>query len=380
MPARETRERAVARARIAKARPHRGRIKDALYRSLILGCGLVLSGCTGGDNAPVRPDVTPHWESIGSPGVAYVTALTNHDGRLVVAGGWNGNEPTQFASIVTTDSCRSLGGGTAREADFGAFAALSHRGELVVGGMFERIGGSPGPGIARWNGTTWTPLGPGLSGIVYSLAEHQGDLIAAGALCGEATGHAVYRWDGDSWRTLGTTSRCVVRTLLSSPDGLVAGGEFDTVGTQVLNNIAILNGADWRPLGAGLSGPVYALTLHEDRIVAGGKFRSTGNRPVGRVAAWNGVTWEPIGGGLPGTVLALTVHHGKLIAGGEFWNLSQPRLFYVARLEGDVWLPMDTGFDGPVRALDVLDGVLYAGGNFDQAGTTPVDRVARWVE
>jgi hypothetical protein len=35
-------------------------------------------------------------------------------------------------------------------------------------------------GIARWNGTTWQPLGTGIGGGVYALTVYNGELIAGG--------------------------------------------------------------------------------------------------------------------------------------------------------------------------------------------------------
>ena len=48
--------------------------------------------------------------------------------------------------------------------------ALGASGELYVGGAFNTAGNTAASGIACWNGTTWRPLGSGISGGVSALA------------------------------------------------------------------------------------------------------------------------------------------------------------------------------------------------------------------
>ena len=50
---------------------------------------------------------------------------------------------------------------------------------LYAGGNFSTAGGNSADGIAQWNGSGWSPLGPGL-GYVYALAVMGTDLYAGG--------------------------------------------------------------------------------------------------------------------------------------------------------------------------------------------------------
>src|SRR5690606_41610978 len=84
-----------------------------------------------------------------------------------------------------------------------------HNGELIAGGQFAHAGGVEVNGIARWDGTSWSPLpgpaGVGVSGQVDALAEYGGDLIAGGGFskAGGEPASGVARWDGTQRSPLG---------------------------------------------------------------------------------------------------------------------------------------------------------------------------------
>src|SRR6185436_6679524 len=110
--------------------------------------------------------------------------------------------------------------------------------------------------IAKWDGTSWSPLGSGMNGSVWALVEHD-----------DGTGPALY-----------------------------AGGDFTTAGGVAANRIARWNGASWSALGSGVAGTttpsVRALVVHDDgsgpALYAGGSFTQAGAVIVNRVAKWDG--------------------------------------------------------------------------------------------
>ncbi|HEX6812358.1 MAG TPA: hypothetical protein VF384_12090 [Planctomycetota bacterium] len=74
-------------------------------------------------------------------------------------------------------------------------------GDLVAGGGFTTDGGVSASNIARWNGTSWSPLGAGMNDDVMALAVlANGDLVAGGAFssAGGAPAHFVARWNDRS--------------------------------------------------------------------------------------------------------------------------------------------------------------------------------------
>src|SRR5262249_54930369 len=76
--------------------------------------------------------------------------------------------------------------------------------DLIAGGSFTTAGGVSANYIARWNGTSWSPLGTGMDNEVYALTVYNGKLIAGGYFT-HANGILVDRvaqWDGSSWSPL----------------------------------------------------------------------------------------------------------------------------------------------------------------------------------
>src|SRR5689334_10506124 len=61
-------------------------------------------------------------------------------------------------------------------------AAADDSGNLYIGGGFTRVGGVLATNIAKWNGSTWSPLGAGMNPFapVRALAVSGSDLYAGG--------------------------------------------------------------------------------------------------------------------------------------------------------------------------------------------------------
>jgi hypothetical protein len=89
---------------------------------------------------------------------------------------------------------------------------------LFAAGAFTSIGGVNANGIARWNGSTWTALGNGLTSNGSSLvavgslrAIHDGAATARLYVAGQfdladgAAANGLARWDGTNWTGLGTS-------------------------------------------------------------------------------------------------------------------------------------------------------------------------------
>ncbi|MBL8730800.1 MAG: hypothetical protein JNN13_00335, partial [Planctomycetes bacterium] len=103
--------------------------------------------------------------------VASLAALT--DGRVAV-GGWFVNNPPGASRVAifdpTTQSWDLLAGGC--NGPVQAVAQMPN-GDLIAAGRFSVAGGVAVDNIARWNGSTWTPLaggGPpsGVPATIYS--------------------------------------------------------------------------------------------------------------------------------------------------------------------------------------------------------------------
>lgn len=235
---------------------------------------------------------------------------------------------------------------------------------LIAGGDFVTAGWQASPGIARWDGVSWTPLGTGLDGPVRALAVFRGELIATGDFtrAGSRVVNCIARWNGNEWLPLDTGLSARGRALLVANGQLYAGGEFLNAGGKEVNRVARWNGASWSPMGVGSSGVVRALHVFGGDVYAGGVF----DVPIlGQgVARWNGTSWVP----LPtlGEVYAFTTFNNELIAGGSF--AIGVGISRVARWTGTAWAPLGGGIPGSdVRALVPYGNALVVGGRSNLA-------------
>ena len=100
------------------------------------------------------------------------------------------------------------------------------------------------------------PVWADLNGPVWALCVYNGELYAGGDFW-EADGvlvNCIAKWNGTSWQPVGTgTDERVWVLALCVYDGeLYAGGVFNTCGGVSANNIAKWNGVSWQPVGTGV--------------------------------------------------------------------------------------------------------------------------------
>ncbi|MGP1346842.1 MAG: hypothetical protein ACTS3F_09295 [Phycisphaerales bacterium] len=275
---------------------------------------------------------------------------------------------------------------------------------MYAGGTFITAGGMTVNGIARWDGSEWSPLSSGFNGPIESLAVFEDgsgvSLYAAGGFdeAGGSPANNIARWDGSSWSPLklGTNNLVYALTVLDDGSGpaLCAGGSFFAAGENQVNGIARWDGSSWSPLGVGQNGAAYDLTVFDDgsgpALYAGGAFTRAGGVPASYITRWDGSSWSPLGVGVGNEVYALTVFDDgsgpALYAGGSFFTTGENQVNGIARWDGSSWSaltgPAGTGVIGWVYALTVFDDgtgpALYAGGDFSTAGGVAVNNIARW--
>lgn len=276
---------------------------------------------------------------------------------------------------------------------------------LHVGGYFSMAGDSPASGMARWNGSRFSALGTGLSGVAYALAvfdDGNGPGLFVGGYFQSAGGVPVAniaRWDGHAWWPLAEGIDGEVYALAVFDDGsgqaLYAGGFFEVAGRVKARNIARWNGTDWSAVGDGLDFGAYRLAAfgdpHGSFLYAGLWSRFAGDIPEPGIVRWNGTTWTPVGGGLTvpseGGVTALQVIDDgagpALYVGGYFNAAGGIQVRNIARWDGTLWSPVGNGLGeyGPMALAWFDDGsgpTLYAGGFFEAAGGCSASRLARF--
>jgi trimeric autotransporter adhesin len=184
---------------------------------------------------------------------------------------------------------------------------------LYAGGGFSSAGGVPASRSAKWDGSSWSAVGGGLTGavspwvtalVVFDDGLGGGPALYAGGSFTHAGGvpaSRIAKWDGVSWSAVGGGMGEVnpyVRALAVFDDGsgggpaLYAGGTFTTAGGLAADRIAKWDGVAWAPVSRGMDNDVLDLTVFNDgsgggpALYAGGRFGTAGGQRAGLIAKW----------------------------------------------------------------------------------------------
>jgi trimeric autotransporter adhesin len=383
------------------------------------------------------------WLTAGFPGVSgVVRAMVRWDPdgsgplspRVVIGGQFALAGEVEAANLVMWDPVSGVwtpfGSGT--NAAVESLLVLAS-GELVVGGRFTLADGVACSRLARWTGSTFAPLGSGLdgTGALTNAADivqlPGGDLVVTGEfqLAGGTPAARIARWNGSSWSALGGGLSDPGTALAVLPNGeLVAGGLFQGAGGQLVGYLARWNGSGWSSLGGGLNGVVVDLAVAANGdLIASGGFSLAGGSPAAGIASWNGSSWAQVGPGsiqpvnrvlaLPGGDLLLAIGanltgqiarierwtsasqltigagptawsllplpNNELLIGGSFGAVDSIPARNLARWDGTVWRPCNRGLGGAVESLARLpNGDLLVGGLLTDADGLPLPGIGRW--
>ena len=279
---------------------------------------------------------------------------------------------------------------------------------LYAGGEFTAAGGVASSSVAKWNGSSWSPMDNGLTALSYPVRvtalsgydDGSGAALYAGGQFTTMGGQAadyIAKWDGLNWTTLGSGLNGPVNALTIFDDGsgaaLYAGGSVTNLSnTETVGYVEKWGGLSWAPLGSGTNGGVFSLAGFDDgsgpALYAGGSFTTAGGEIANFVAKWNGSNWRGLSGGVANPfsplVFALAAFDDgggeALYVGGSFQTAGGVVARQIAKWDGSRWSPLHSGMNGRVNALTVSnDGTtLYAGGGFSNASRSNDSYVARW--
>ncbi|MBL9119371.1 MAG: VCBS repeat-containing protein [Phycisphaerae bacterium] len=284
---------------------------------------------------------------------------------------------------------------------------------LFVGGSFNFAAGQKAHGIARWNGSAWSPVasshGQAFAGDVKALAVMDdgsgagATLFAGGSFSAGSGIDHLARWDGSAWTAVGDHSFVPVTTLATVETGagvkLAVGQQFDST--------LLWDGANWSVPTPGFNGEVSELIAFNDgprglSLYALGSFTAVGGQPASRVARWDGQAWHALGTGLNGPATAAAVFDDgrgggpMLYVGGRFGQAGGVLANNIARWDGMTWTAVGgSGFetvgqyggrpDPPTQVQELCvfnDGTngpkLVATGFFDTVDGAPMSFVAAW--
>jgi trimeric autotransporter adhesin len=387
---------------------------------------LRLAAWNGSRWSPVTEDLRN-----ANSGIVTVNAITVFNDELVISGLFDsvGGVNAHGVAAYNGATWRPLGEGFAT--DTYALTFAPYRGELIAGGNLlngvtlegfrgvaawngtrwrdiglesaspftltpfrgELFGGSILPldswRLAKWNGITWSGVGPGPSGIIQAVESFNGELVAGGdflQIGSVSNANGVGLWRDGSWIPLGQGFNNTVIDLDTSTGWLYAAGAFTRAGPNLVNGVARWDGTQWRPLGVGLAGSVYDLVLHQGSLHAAGAFGFSGRTALNGVARWDGVRWQPLGSGAGGAsreVFTLESIGIDLYAGGAFSSMGGTPANGISAWNGTAWRALSSGVQGDfpyVYDIDTLDGRPVIAGTFQSASSTPgTTGIARWT-
>jgi len=177
---------------------------------------------------------------------------------------------------------------------------------LIAGGRFATIGGVAASHIGAWNGSTWSSLGSGITGTQVITMEVFDDgsgpaLFVGGTFtaAGGVPATRIAKWDGSTWSALGDGLSGTVQGMAAYDDGsgeaLYVVGNFTASGAMPLNHIARWDGRGWSAVGAGLNDNGFAAIRFDDgggsggeSLFVGGAFVQAGGAAANGVAEYVG--------------------------------------------------------------------------------------------
>jgi hypothetical protein len=331
------------------------------------------------------------WETFGGhiggdAGTLFAADFAVYGGLLVIGGYFPTAGGTPVYSIATWDGAAfgGLGGGVD-----GEIRALAiYDGDLIAGGSFDYTGSGPARNIARWDGSAWHPLGSGVhdsipdgtTGGVRDMVVWQGDLYVVGDFthAGGVEVSYVARWDGSTWSDVGGGVSMIgggptgLRGVDVYLDDLVIVGCMDFAGGVEAINVARWDGVSWYPVGSGpdpIGGPLndrqaaLAVAAYKGLLYVGADFSEAVGDEAEAIAVWDGVSWEAVdhgveGGGWPfgPQISDLEVVGGgdeaSLLIGGDFSEANREDTDNVARYtrcDQTAGVVLEDHRDGPLQ-------------------------------
>lgn len=253
-------------------------------------------------------------------------------------------------------------------------------GDVVVGGEFASIGGVAAANIARWNGTTYVPLGLGVDGPVTGLGlRHDGTLLVGGdfGAAGGAPALRIASWNGFAWSTLGAGLDVATIRYAQTTSG-------DILALATLPTLRKFDGQTWTTLSGPLGNTSDLVTMPDGRVIAIGAFIDLGQiSPLASAYLYSNGSFTRLLESNNTAGLAATVSpSGDLVIAGSANNAQQ-----IFTLTGQGPQTIGTWpYDGSTRAVQFLPngdllaaGVLTAVGSANGAGVARFDGT-NWFE
>jgi trimeric autotransporter adhesin len=202
----------------------------------------------------------------------------------------------------------------------------------------------------------------------------------------------IAKYDGTTWSKMGsgmtaTGTNAVVRSIIKVGTSIYAAGTFTTAGGTSVNNIAEWDGTEWKDVAGGLTATgsvsVNSMVVIGNELYVGGRFASAGTVSSANIAKYNLTTktWSAVGNsGANGEVTSIISDGSIMVIAGDFTSIAGNSYNRIARFDvsNNTWRGFGSGVSGRVLTLAEADGSIYAGGLFNSAGGKSSLNIARW--
>ena len=247
-------------------------------------------------------------------------------------------------------------------------------GNVYIGGRFTSVTGVIATSIAKWNGTTWSNLGSGISGGAVNTIAVDGTIVYAGGTFSHAGGTYTPRlakWNGSAWSSIGVPNSTIHSLAIDVSHNLYAAGAFTSIGSFSISKIAKYDGfgASWSAIGANstINSSINTVVCEGDHVYAAGGFTVIGLSAIARIGYWHPYAWAAMGTGVNNFYVYSMdfASNGDLYIGGSFTFVNGTSMPYVAKWDGAAWSPLSTGLDSWVNKVAAdNNGGVYFGGTF----------------
>ena len=286
------------------------------------------------------------WHPLGSGINGRVNAVAVlSTGKVIAAGLFSEAGGVSASNVAVWDGAawHALDAGVDGE----VYAVLALTGDaFVAGGRFTRAGGIDAACVARWDGHQWNELGgngwnrgssylvPYNTPVVLSLAKMpDGSILASGQFLdapGVADANSIARWDGTSWQPVGRGLRystssifplrlpAQIRTSLVRSNGeIFAGGTLNLDGGSdryLPTSVVRWTGTNWQvaPRFWNLT-QLFPFVLKLASAPSGDVIMAD----TAEISLWNGASLTPVA--RASSAYAIAAHsNGEVLIGGSF--------------------------------------------------------------
>ena len=275
-------------------------------------------------------------------------------------------------------------------------------GNLYITGDFTSINGTRTNGIARWDGTSWFAMGQVVDGSYTDMAlDSQGNLYVVYRPA-ESAVRTIVRWNGSTWSDFGagvSDESSFSNIMIDSSDNLYAGGDFFTKDGNPFYAAKWVDGG-WASLGTGLRSVPWSMVINSSgELLAVDGSALNYDMKIRKLA---GDTWIDFEDSVTGRIYAMIVGpDGALYAGGHSFGSSTGSFYTgVARWSEDTvvcisdgqvggcsdgWTQISEGISptwGPYTGVRDLafdqSGTLYVGGNLRSPFEPNQQHIVQW--